>query len=332
MKHFTEWKNYAKKGFAMMLCILLVMTGSVVYADAATTISGTVKSSVNLRKGPSTEFGIVTSLSAGDKVVITGKVSTMLQVTATHKGNSYKGYVLNTYVDSPEVPDSMEILDPPFPDQTGNPLVGVTVYVKDSARLHVTASGKSEVTASLSKGDACVIKASGFNWYLVKATHSGKTLEGYVCADYLTEAKPSESAPAANNSTTFKKTGYVNYSYLNVRTKASTASKKKDELYKTQQVTILKELDGWYKIEYVKDSATKTGYVCNDYISVTSKGKLNTKTALYKSASTKSIKLSVLKKGKAVTLIKESKGFVKVKVSINGKTVKGYVKAKYINV
>ena len=60
------------------------------------------------------------------------------------------------------------------------------------------------------------------------------------------------------------KTGYVSVNSLKVRKEASTSSEDIDALSKNDEVQILKELDGWYKIKLGKD---KIGYVSSKYIS-----------------------------------------------------------------
>lgn len=66
-----------------------------------------------------------------------------------------------------------------------------------------------------------------------------------------------------SENTTVIKTGYVNTDSLKVRKEASTTSEMIDSLKKNDQVSILEELDGWYKIKI----SGEIGYVSSKYIS-----------------------------------------------------------------
>lgn len=73
--------------------------------------------------------------------------------------------------------------------------------------------------------------------------------------------EPEDTKPA--ESTKVIKTGYVSTDSLKVRKEASTSSEMIDSLKKNDQVSILEELDGWYKIKI----SGEIGYVSSKYIS-----------------------------------------------------------------
>lgn len=74
------------------------------------------------------------------------------------------------------------------------------------------------------------------------------------------EKKPTD---VAENNKETTKTGYVSADGLRVRKKASTDSEEIDSLKKNDKVTIIEEVDGWYKIKF----GNTTGYVFSKYIS-----------------------------------------------------------------
>ena len=78
--------------------------------------------------------------------------------------------------------------------------------------------------------------------------------------DTTEESNKPETKPA---SSTVIKTAYVSAESLKVRKEASTSSEVIDSLKKNDQVSILEELDGWYKIKL----SGKIGYVSSKYIS-----------------------------------------------------------------
>lgn len=75
--------------------------------------------------------------------------------------------------------------------------------------------------------------------------------------------KENQTDVAENNNQETIKIGYVNADGLRVRKKASTDSEEIDSLKKNDKVTIIEEVDGWYKIKF----GDTTGYVFSKYIS-----------------------------------------------------------------
>lgn len=76
-----------------------------------------------------------------------------------------------------------------------------------------------------------------------------------------TPEEPVNETPQEN--TTVIKTGYVNTDSLKVRKEASTTSEMIDSLKENDQVSIIEELDGWYKIKI----SGEIGYVSSKYVS-----------------------------------------------------------------
>ncbi|MCI8273907.1 MAG: C40 family peptidase [Clostridia bacterium] len=75
--------------------------------------------------------------------------------------------------------------------------------------------------------------------------------------------KEPENKPEEPKKDTVIKTGYVSTESLKVREEASTSSKEIDSLKKNDKVSILEELEGWYRIKI----GGKIGYVSSKYIS-----------------------------------------------------------------
>ena len=79
------------------------------------------------------------------------------------------------------------------------------------------------------------------------------------------EEKPETQQPRTTNNDKVIKKGYVSTESLRVRKEASQSSKDIDSLKKNDEVSILEELDGWYKIKIEGG----VGYVSSKYISDT---------------------------------------------------------------
>ena len=123
--------------------------------------------------------------------------------------------------------------------------------------------------------------------------------------------------------------------YLNIRRKASEDSKVVGKLYNNGVGTIIKEKDGWYKIE----SGSVTGYVKDDYVlageeaqkkadEVGDRLAIVTTTTLKvrEKAKKDATVLTLVGEGEVLPVKKESKNWVKIKTDDHS----GYVSAEYV--
>lgn len=122
--------------------------------------------------------------------------------------------------------------------------------------------------------------------------------------------------------------------YVNVRKKPSKESKAVGKLYKNNVGTVIKEKDGWYKIE----SGNVTGWVKGDYVAVGNEKKIqkagrrvaivDTETLFVrKGASQEESVIGMVPEGEDLTVVDESQdGWVGVSVDEGD----GYVSAEYV--
>ncbi len=119
--------------------------------------------------------------------------------------------------------------------------------------IRAQASLSSDVIGKLKKDDLVeIIKLQG-DWYEIKYQDSN----AFVAAKFIVE---------------MVKTGVVNANLLNIRSLPNKDSEKISRLTKDMEVTIVDELDGWYKIKH-KDGF---GYVFSQFIDITSEVKPRT--------------------------------------------------------
>lgn len=124
--------------------------------------------------------------------------------------------------------------------------------------------------------------------------------------------------------------------YLNIRSKASEDSKVVGKLYSNAVGTIIKEKDGWYKIE----SGTVTGYVKSDYVlageeaqkkadEVGDRLAIVTTTTLKvrEKAKKDATVLTLVGEGEVLSVKKESENWVKIKTD----DYTGYVSTEYVD-
>ena len=198
-------------------------------ANAADTLRTT--RSINVRKGPSTAYSVVTTLNKGDTVTRIGSSDHWIEIET----GSYQGYV------------------------SENALVktasSYTRYcTASSLRVRSKPSTSAKVIGSLSRGQSCQVVSASNGWSRIKYGGS----YGYVSSDYLSKNKPSSSSSSSSG-----KTRYCTASALNVRSKPSTSAKKIGSLSRGQSCTVTSTSNGWSRIKYKGSN----GYVSSEYLS-----------------------------------------------------------------
>ncbi len=277
-------------------------------------------SNLNIRSSASTSSSVVTTVPSGT-IVLTGTRKNgwvYLKIISGSKMKTY-GWAMAAYIDM---------------------CAGVSLKVGSKITLKPKTSDKVKYTSVKTTG-AGVVSVSGntltgktAGTVVLKAT-SSKGATSYICAVV------SKAAAAV-------KKGTVTASSLNVRKSASTSAKVLAVIKKNQSVNILGTSGSWYKISVSVNKKTITGYVSKSYIKTTSssssssssssassakKGKVNTANLnMRKSASSNASILTVLKSGKLVNILGTSGNWYKISVSVNNKTLTGYVNKKYITV
>ena len=201
-----------------------------------------------------------------------------------------------------------------------------TAYVDNSTlKLRKGPSTSYDIVVDLKQNDLLAVKAEENGWYKVIAIHNDKKYDGYVKASYVTMGAPSGLK------------GYVNYSYLNLRSKKSTSS---DIVVKLSEHDIVKisAYDGeWFKVTAKHAGESYKGYVACQYIKIgkvpssVEKGYVNYEFLnVRKKATTDSDIVVVLKQYDVVTIKKTLDGWYQVTAQHDGKSYDGYVSAKYI--
>lgn len=198
-------------------------------ANAADTLRTT--RNINVRKGPSTAYAVVTTLHKGDMVTQVGSSDHWIEIDT----GSYQGYV------------------------SENALVktasSYTRYCTASS-LHVRSkpSTSAKSIGALTRGQKCQVVSASNGWSRIKYDGS----YGYVSSEYLSKNKPSSSSSSSSG-----KTRYCTASALNVRSKPSTSAKAIGSLTRGQSCTVTSTSNGWSRIKYHGSK----GYVSSEYLS-----------------------------------------------------------------
>ncbi len=313
------------------------------YAIAATVIANTL----NIRSGAGTSYSKVGTVYKNADVTVIGKAydsskSLWYQVKTTISGKQVTGYMLSTYVKlSQNIPTVTPTKAPTAtPTATKKPTATPTVTKKPTATvtkaptatptpstggsrtgivtansLNLRAGAGTTYTkcATLTKNTALTVlgeqkDSTGALWYCVQVVTGGKTITGYMLAQYIkitgtiTPTKAPTATPtvtkkptASPTSTPTKKptatptvtkkptatptpavyrTGVITANELNIRSGAGTTYTKYATLTKDTSVTILKEQKDrngalWYQVKVSYQGSTLTGYMLAQYIKVT---------------------------------------------------------------
>ena len=204
-------------------------------------------SALNVRKGPSTKYSVITTLYKGDKVTITDSDNGWYKVKLS---NGKTGWVSDDYI---KVTSSSSSSNSTSSSKTGT-------ITADSLNVRSGAGTKYSVIASLSKGSKVTITSTKGDWHKIKMSN-GKT--GWVSADYIKIS--SSNSSSSSSSSVNNKIGTVNTSSLNVRKGAGTNYSVIATVKSGQKVGILSSKNGWYNVLL---SNGKKGWVSSKYIKV----------------------------------------------------------------
>ncbi len=132
------------------------------------------------------------------------------------------------------------------------------INVGDNSYLNIRekAGTTNKVVGTLPPYSACEILSESDGWYQIK---SG-TVTGYVKAEYVvTGAEANEKAKAK-----MQTVALVTCTNLNVRQEANTDCDITTKVSKGEQLEIVEQLDGWYKVNI----NNLVGYVSSEYVTI----------------------------------------------------------------
>lgn len=308
-------------------------------------------SGLNLRMGPSTSTSIVGSISRGQQVTILAAEGQWYKISV----NNITAYVFAEYITRTSDGGSSGSGNNGNSGNSGNSGSGGTGVVNVSGlNLRMGPSTSTSIVGSISRGQQVTILAAEGQWYKISVNNT----TAYVFAEYITRTSSGGSSGSGNsgngggNQITSGSKGRVNTSALNVRTGASTGASRIGCIYLNDEVTILGVSGDWYKVSAVVGGRTVEGYVSSQYITpvnsgngnngggntdnngsgtagekgIVNEGPLNVRSG----PSTGHTILGYISVGSAVEILASEGDWYKVKASISGRTVTGYVFAKYI--
>ncbi|UOW67280.1 SH3 domain-containing protein [Paraclostridium bifermentans] len=314
-----------KSIITMILSTSAAFMLSTVASFAATSAQTTAN--LNIRKGPSTSYSIVTTAKKGSTLQILEKMGDWTKV----QYGSKVGYSSNKYLKE-------------IGNTSSNQSSNSTSNSTQSKKMAVTASNlnvrqgastSSKVIGKLSKGSTVDTFEIKNGWAKIKFNNQ----TAYVSSQYLKSINSSSNPGSNNNKPIQSKKMEVTASNLNVRQGASTSSKVIGKLSKGSTVDTFEIKNGWAKIKF----NNQTAYVSSQYLkninSSSNPGSNNNNSIQSKKmevtasnlnvrqeASTSSKVIGKLSKGSTVDTFEIKNGWAKIK--FNNQTA--YVSSQYL--
>ena len=157
----------------------------------------TANAGLNLRKGPSTSYAVIKTLSKGTEVTVVSSSNGWSKVNV----GGVSGYVSSDYLSSTKPSTGSSSSNESTSNSTS------TMYTTDRLNLRKGAGTSYSVITTLDKGIAVTVHSSSNGWS--KVSVNGMT--GYVSSSYLSSTKPSNSSSSTDSSTSSKVDKVLNF-------------------------------------------------------------------------------------------------------------------------
>ena len=157
----------------------------------------TASAGLNLRKGPSTSYAVIKTLSKGTEVTVVSSSNGWSKVNV----GGVSGYVSSDYLSSTKPSTGSSSSNESTSNSTS------TMYTTDRLNLRKGAGTSYSVITTLDKGVAVTVHSSSNGWS--KVSVNGMT--GYVSSKYLSSTKPSNSSSSTDSSTSSKVDKVLNF-------------------------------------------------------------------------------------------------------------------------
>lgn len=249
--------KYIKK-ILILSAMLIALEISAVYA-----VEGTITTDgVRVRKGPSTDTAIVTSLNKNAKVEILEETNGWYKIIYTATGN-FEGYIRKDLVMAsgpieampgtpvPTIEPTIAPTDEPgtieTPAQTEKPKVNLLGdrLLSSESNIYILPALTSSVKDTAKKNTQVLVLEVAGNFAYIKYGNN----YGWVRVESLQETKTKPQPNNTGNTTQqTERVGYINVTQAIVRQSATTASAMVTALNLNSEVTIIGEENDFYKV------------------------------------------------------------------------------------
>lgn len=292
---------------AVLLCLLLIVTGSIQKAGPAEANNGFVTitaSNLNVRGGPGLSYSVVSKVNKGEKYPILTQEGDWIKIGLSA---GREGWVAEWFTS--KVTTSNDV----------NPSATTGIVTADSLRVRTGPGTSYSLAGSLTNGETVTIVESTGNSIKIKST----SVEGWVSKEYISTGASSSTTQART-----QQTEAVVSSGVNVRTSPSLSGEKIGSLIKGSRVAVYSQSNGWAQIQF---NGTNS-WVSSEYLEFANQTAANISNSSLPqatvSASTLSIRDSAsldgsvigqVLKGQRFAILEESNNWVKIEYE-TGKT------------
>lgn len=185
-----------------------------------------------------------------------------------------------------------------------------------------------ETIKTISSGSTVSYQHTGLN----AATTYQYRVRAYKKANGTTTY--SSYASAVKATTKKAVSGKIKGSNVNFRKGASTSKAKIAQLKKGKKVALIGKSGSWYKVKASINGKSKTGYILDDYVKITSRqAKVNaTNVNVRKGPGTSYKKVTTLTKGTKISVTGTKGSWYKISFSVKGKKKEGYMLTSYVSI
>ena len=233
-----------KNKFAAILAALLILAlipGAALAETVSLAYSG---GSLNLRKGPGTEYRSLGTVHDGDHIDVL-RYGDVWSKVETDDGKV--GYIKNLYIEDG---------DTNYASGTDYYDSHYTAYTTASVNFRAGASTSTASMGTLSKGTKVTVLGENGRFYLVK--NSAGT-QGFVSKTYISRTKPTSSTGSSSSSA---KTMTVTASYVNMRAGGGLSYSVVKVLPRGTVVTVVTRGNYWTRVNY----KGTLGWIKNTYL------------------------------------------------------------------
>ena len=233
-----------KNKFAAILAALLILAlipGAALAETVSLAYSG---GSLNLRKGPGTEYRSLGTVHDGDHIDVL-RYGDVWSKVETDDGKV--GYIKNLYIEDG---------DTNYASGTDYYDSHYTAYTTASVNFRAGASTSTASMGTLSKGTKVTVLGENGRFYLVK--NSAGT-QGFVSKTYISRTKPTGSTGSSSSSA---KTMTVTASYVNMRAGGGLSYSVVKVLPRGTVVTVVTRGNYWTRVNY----KGTLGWIKNTYL------------------------------------------------------------------
>ena len=233
-----------KNKFAAILAALLILAlipGAALAETVSLAYSG---GSLNLRKGPGTEYRSLGTVHDGDHIDVL-RYGDVWSKVETDDGKV--GYIKNLYIEDGDTnyASGTDYFDSHY-----------TAYTNASVNFRAGASTSTASMGTLRKGTKVTVLGENGRFYLVK--NSAGT-QGFVSKTYISRTKPTSSTGSSSSSA---KTMTVTASYVNMRAGGGLSYSVVKVLPRGTVVTVVTRGNYWTRVNY----KGTLGWIKNTYL------------------------------------------------------------------